>query len=369
MQALPPELHSKICRIACRDDGTTSRSLSQVSKRIRDVSAPYRYHSIAVSGPVQIHKLVDRLRSIPPEFRRIRFLFIYDYASLNSPPRFRRLVAFQDPAAAVTATREDFDALRAEMEALRSEPDDIRNWIYPSDLRRDLAEILSMAQETVELLSVVSVKAGTDRSLLQGSFPALEHLTIRGPHTVPISPTFAPRLSTLNVTEDALAPGFASTLAHNHPNLLRLRIFQCFDIARRIGDTMQLAYVMGITAPRISYTLPPPQLRSGVERLLLLEPCTQTELRNFSSRLRLLPVHENLGKAEEARRALRDWRLSAFGMPTPWAAGDPAWDDNPFVASQGVVEPQYYSGISTMEVPFHYHTRPAVMPQIITLFQ
>ncbi|KAJ7756601.1 hypothetical protein B0H16DRAFT_1371310 [Mycena metata] len=358
MQALPPELHSKIYGIACRDDGATGRSLSRVSKRIRDVSAPYRYHSVAVSGPVQIHKLVVRLRSIPPELRRIRSLFIYDYASLDVPPRFPRLVTFRDPAAAATATREDYEALRAEMRAHRTEADEIRNWIYPSDLKHHLVELLSMARETVELLSVVSVKAGTDPTLLQGSFPALERLTIQGPYQVPISPTFAPRLSALNITENALAPGFASTLAHNHPNLLRLRILQCFDIARRIGDTMQLAYVMGIAAPRPSYTDAPQQLRPGVERLLLLEPCTRTELRNFTSQLRLLPLHVDLGKTEEARLALSDWRLSTFGGGV-----------NPYGVPQGVVEPQYYSGISSMEEPLHYHTRPAVMPQIITLFQ
>ncbi|KAJ7729973.1 hypothetical protein B0H16DRAFT_1330190 [Mycena metata] len=71
MEDLPAELHFKIYKTACRDDGTTGSSLSGVSRRIREFSAAYRYQSIAVCGPVQIHRLVEQLRSVPPELRRI----------------------------------------------------------------------------------------------------------------------------------------------------------------------------------------------------------------------------------------------------------------------------------------------------------
>ncbi|KAJ7184911.1 hypothetical protein C8R46DRAFT_883222, partial [Mycena filopes] len=78
MNDLPPELHFKIYAGACTDDGTTGSALSRVSRRIREFSAPYRYQSIAVCGPIQIHQLAESLSAVPPELRRIRFLFMYD---------------------------------------------------------------------------------------------------------------------------------------------------------------------------------------------------------------------------------------------------------------------------------------------------
>ncbi|KAJ7056130.1 hypothetical protein C8F01DRAFT_1156918, partial [Mycena amicta] len=286
----PVELHSKIYGIACKDDGTTSRAL---------ISAAYRYHSI-------IQKLVDRLRAVPRELRRIRYLF-----------------------------RSPFQTMGA-----------LRNWSYPASLSENLAEILSMAQPTVEVISIVSVKQTPTQWTL--NFPALRHLTIQGPYPVPrTNPAFAPRLITLHVTETALPPGFATTLAQNHPHLTRLRISRCIDLAR----------AMGIAASTKTPGNPPPlQMCAGVKRLLILEPCTHVEFRNFDSRIRVLPTYRDHGPMHDARLTQRDWRL--------------CWEDAADSETGEVdTEPQYYSAISTMEMPFHYHVRPAVMPKIVTLFQ
>ncbi|KAJ7184909.1 hypothetical protein C8R46DRAFT_938886 [Mycena filopes] len=352
MEALPVELHSKIYRLACKDDGTTGRALSRVSTRINAVSAPYRYQSLVVCGPTQLQKLVDRLRAVPRELRRIRYLFVYDQSALRDRPAPRASVFLQD----------------ARKEA-KADEEELRTWVYPADLASNLVEILSMAQETVEILSVVSVKEGSEGPLLfQGSFPALEHLTIRGPHPIPTSPTFAPLLTTLHLTGDALPRRFADTLAQNHPALSRLRLSR-FNINRRISEALQIAGVMGITAStQTTATPPPPRLPLGVERLLLLEPSTQTEFRNFDPRIRLLPLYQEYGKTAYARVALREWGFCLRGEPMPWGAGEPAWDVVEPLVEQAALEPQRYSAISIMEMPFHYHTRPDDMPIIVMLF-
>ncbi|KAJ7056135.1 hypothetical protein C8F01DRAFT_1156931 [Mycena amicta] len=302
MEALPVELHSKIYGIACKDDGTTSRALSQVSRRIYAVSAAYRYHSIVVCGPTQIQKLVDRLRAVPRELRRIRYLFIYDHSPIRARSPFQTLYAVE--AAAVRGA--------------------LRNWIYPADLSANLVEILSMAQPTVEVLSIVSVKQTPTQWSL--NFPSLRHLTILGPYPVPrTNPAFAPQLITLHVTENALPLGFAATLAQNHPHLTRLRISRCIDVGGRILDMMQLARAMGIAAStKTPGNPPPPQLCAGVKRLLIFEPCTHVEFRNFDSRIRVLPTYRDHGPMHDARLAQRDWRLCVLGEPMEWEdAGKP----------------------------------------------
>lgn len=50
MRDLPPELWYTILSLACTDGGTTSCALSLVSRRVREATAPYRYHSVALRG-------------------------------------------------------------------------------------------------------------------------------------------------------------------------------------------------------------------------------------------------------------------------------------------------------------------------------
>ncbi|KAJ7184922.1 hypothetical protein C8R46DRAFT_938897 [Mycena filopes] len=350
MEALPVELHSKLYRLACKDDGTTGRALSRVSKRINAVSAPYRYQSVVVCGPTQIQKLVDRLRAVPRELRRVRYLFLYDQSTLRDLPA---------PQASTLTLRE---AARKQVEA------DKDPWVYPAVLASNVLEILSMSEETVEILFVVSVKDGTEGPpLFQGSFPALEHLTIRGPHPIPTTATFAPRLTTLHLTGDALPPHFGDSLAQNHPALSRLRLSR-FNINRRINEALQIAGVMGITASTQPAATPlPPRLPLGVERLLLLEPCTQTEFRGFDHRIRLLPVYhrQQHTRTSEAQIALIDWGLCLRGEPMPWGAGEPAWDVGEPLVERAGLEPQRYSGVSIAEMPFYYFNRPVDMPIIV----
>ncbi|KAF5316862.1 hypothetical protein D9611_003687 [Ephemerocybe angulata] len=53
----PPELWTNIFNLACLDGGYTARSLSQVSRRMRDVSFDHRYYSLKIESTSQLLKL------------------------------------------------------------------------------------------------------------------------------------------------------------------------------------------------------------------------------------------------------------------------------------------------------------------------
>lgn len=65
--AFPFEVWRPIFRLACVDDGTTGCALSRTCKYIREASAPYRYHSIAIAlkGLASLLLFEELLRSSP----------------------------------------------------------------------------------------------------------------------------------------------------------------------------------------------------------------------------------------------------------------------------------------------------------------
>ena len=73
----PPEVWAIIFSMACRDDGNTAIALSKVSRLINIYSKPYRYQSIALTNCDQIIAFASTITSLPPEFRRIRNLFVH----------------------------------------------------------------------------------------------------------------------------------------------------------------------------------------------------------------------------------------------------------------------------------------------------
>ncbi|KAK7690158.1 hypothetical protein QCA50_006807 [Cerrena zonata] len=50
MDKCPPEVHGRIFYFACLDDGTTGRSLSLVSRYVREVVLPYQWQSLRLMG-------------------------------------------------------------------------------------------------------------------------------------------------------------------------------------------------------------------------------------------------------------------------------------------------------------------------------
>lgn len=75
MYRVPFEIWTKISSYACTDTGFTGRSLSLVSKFIRDASASVKIQSIAAHGQ-EIEKLEEVLLRTPLHLRYVRYLFI-----------------------------------------------------------------------------------------------------------------------------------------------------------------------------------------------------------------------------------------------------------------------------------------------------
>ncbi|KAJ6572689.1 hypothetical protein DFH09DRAFT_1152523 [Mycena vulgaris] len=365
MAQLPAEIHLKIYSSACRDDGRTGSSLSSVSRRIRQLSAEHRYQSIAVCGPIQIQRLLECLRLVPPELRRIRFLYIYDYSSLSNsrdtvvardgpiksprPARSRGRFAPSQSFTPEPAPR----LIRELIQSMNLFDNDWDRLTHDSahNVGRNIIELLALAHETVEFLSLICFdhKLSADDpeiplQLLQGNFPVLTDLTVRGPHELPCRTAFAPFLRTLHVTETTLCRRFFCTMANNHPDLSRLRISRFLDIHKRAVDIIGILYAMRITSATkwAESKKLPPRMLPGVQRLVLIEPSTSRTpdrqstqvlelLQKWHSGLlgfRVLPAHPGHNMRREANLALVDWNLAVTGTPMEWGAcpGKPAWD-------------------------------------------
>ncbi len=85
MDALPVELLTPICFLACTDGGPTACSLSLVSRHIHAVSRPARFHSVAFSGPRVLTAVPNFLARLKEEHEdrkraeaasRVRHLFV-----------------------------------------------------------------------------------------------------------------------------------------------------------------------------------------------------------------------------------------------------------------------------------------------------
>jgi hypothetical protein len=91
--ALPMEIWTRICSLACTDDGHSGRSLSLVSSYINGASSSVKLQSVKVVGVNQILAFASMLESIPHDRRRVRHLFLSNrdlglFASVDhTPPR------------------------------------------------------------------------------------------------------------------------------------------------------------------------------------------------------------------------------------------------------------------------------------------
>jgi hypothetical protein len=75
VQACPAEIWGNIFSLACVDDGFTGRSLSRVSKYIKECSKPYKYQCLSVKDH-QLRPLTTVLKKLSPELKRVIHLFL-----------------------------------------------------------------------------------------------------------------------------------------------------------------------------------------------------------------------------------------------------------------------------------------------------
>lgn len=88
MNHVPSDVWANIFAHACTDSGTTGRSLSLVSKFIREASAPVKLQSLSFHNLRQITSFYQLLLQTPPHLRRVRYLYI---TTVPPPPARRGL--------------------------------------------------------------------------------------------------------------------------------------------------------------------------------------------------------------------------------------------------------------------------------------
>ena len=103
MERCSPEICAEIFRLACRDDGTTGRSLSLVSTYIHDASSPFKYQSLAVRGPHQTVAFAAVLEHTPSAQRRVHdFSISIDF---RHPSVTRKIYTDQNDLSMKTLTK------------------------------------------------------------------------------------------------------------------------------------------------------------------------------------------------------------------------------------------------------------------------
>ncbi|KAJ6565809.1 hypothetical protein DFH09DRAFT_1363610 [Mycena vulgaris] len=318
MQELPPEIQLKIYSLACRDDGTTGASLSAVSNFVRQISAEYRYQSIAVSGSIQIQRLVDTLRSLPAQLRRIRFLFIHGYpVLLEQRDRVTRRLL---PRAGLATRTSPGDA----------RPDAGFEWRHrmAQDLGVNMMQLVLFATPTVEILSVLCFDRLDLHASLQGHFPALVDLSLRGVVGLLSGLVFAPALRRLDIHAAAVPLDFASIVARDHPLLTCVRISDFRNIDS--DDTLVDILVFFTQCHRDATEFPSPRRLlagaddSGSATLIILEPYVAVLLALSNLRLRsdvfqLAPAQPPAGRTTEAKRVLEEWTMRASAVSLDFA--------------------------------------------------
>jgi len=192
MNTCPTELHSYICQLACADDGHTSRSISRVSKYFNNVSRPFRYQIIAISGIDQGIELATRLETIPIHMRRIRHLFISDRSSRKIDRQITKRIC---------------------------------------DLERNSTiRLLKLAAPTVETLTFHTSCPATSTSLIAALFnivfPQLVELVVIGYYPFPHVPGTMPRLKRMHLRGNRNPHGLLhmDSLRIVCPNLTHLRV-------------------------------------------------------------------------------------------------------------------------------------------------
>ena len=200
----PTEIWLKIFALACVGTGKTGCSLSAVSHRIRDMSAEYRYQSVAASSMDRIHVLRRRLATLPEPLRRIRHMYLdCSGTTFLGSGLGQGLRVNESTSAALIA---------------------------------DIHAILALVAPTLCTLSLAIFLPTrlTDAVFARQHFPRLTELTARGTTAIPYEdPNFAPKLERLHTCAILIPPTGPRNLAHcvasTFPRLTHLRLS---DMAR-----------------------------------------------------------------------------------------------------------------------------------------
>jgi hypothetical protein len=185
LEDLPDELLEAILREACTDGGRAACALSLVSRRIRDVGAPFRYHNIALSGEAQLWAFrdhVDVLRAHGSPIPEVKALFLQcmrhgasSHTYLRTPAKTKfdttGLVLRSRPTSHGASSRLARPTLRPLTAVNEDEPfEQMYEWALP------IVSLLSVLAPTLQSLALV-MECPRVTTLVPVALPLLEELT------------------------------------------------------------------------------------------------------------------------------------------------------------------------------------------------
>jgi len=199
MDKCPPELHAYICQLACVDDGNTIRSINKTCRYFHNISNPYLYQTLSISGPKQIQAVATLLESKPKGYlRHIRHLFISE----------------------TTSSIEKHGHSHKSESAIRDTP----------ETHTLILRIISLSAPTLESLAFVAYSPQTSTSLIarlfKTSFPRLRDLAVCGFYPFPTTAGKFSQLERLHLSGNRNPHGLLqmSVLESACPSLKFLKI-------------------------------------------------------------------------------------------------------------------------------------------------
>ncbi|KAJ6611455.1 hypothetical protein B0H10DRAFT_1769364, partial [Mycena sp. CBHHK59/15] len=72
----PVEIWANVFSHTCLDDGSMGRTLSLVSRYVRNASRHVKFQAITINSLTDLTAFVGILESTPPHLRRVRFLTV-----------------------------------------------------------------------------------------------------------------------------------------------------------------------------------------------------------------------------------------------------------------------------------------------------
>jgi hypothetical protein len=155
---IPVEIWHLIFTLACTDDGSTGRSLSLVSTYFCDISAPFKYRSIAITHWSQIIAFSQFFCKLPASQKKTVYLFVhhpYPFLDVDGP-------------SSSTGTDQTSEQSQSEDDLVSPESEDILNMRDGSALPEcnDGDDVIEEAFCIVESLSAGNgdLEDGSDRS-------------------------------------------------------------------------------------------------------------------------------------------------------------------------------------------------------------
>ncbi|KDQ62125.1 hypothetical protein JAAARDRAFT_189495 [Jaapia argillacea MUCL 33604] len=254
LEDCPAEICELIFTYACVDDGSLGRSLSLVSRYIKDVSRTTRYQSVSISGLDEMLSLNTILEGSPPEYRKVRNLFIQIRF-----PRKQTVKPAKKSGMVVRFFRRKFFARRGDPPTSAVPPAGPPEDAGDPTSQTASSDGLCLAMQTFCAVEILSQVASTLRTL-----------TVVMPYSrkYPLAPVPLPHLTELTLYGSCGTHAFWDFAnAHSLPSLQRLHLAGGYGSSAQIAECLQFA--PSLTHLRFTSPEPGDALSSCAQGVLL----------------------------------------------------------------------------------------------------